>query len=145
MAIQFRGGGLGLNGPANKKITFLRLPLREHKKLRKLNYLLTLWPPPGPGPLPSSYCIIRGVESFTISTINFSIHGSNKRYFLTNYLKSLGLNQAYVLLQLRNSYYIELICSFGSTEIYYSYKKKFIHLFFIWITRMIFDWYWKRL
>ena len=24
---------------------------------------------------------IRGVESFTISTINFNIHGSNKRFF----------------------------------------------------------------
>ena len=26
-------------------------------------------------------CISRGVESFSISTINFSIHGSNKRFF----------------------------------------------------------------
>ena len=33
----------------------------------------------------------QGVESFTISTINFSIHCSNKRFFD----KALGLNQAY--------------------------------------------------
>ena len=55
----------------------------------------------------------RGVDSFTISTINFSIHGS-KKDFSTNYMKALGLNQAYMLLKLRNNYYIVLICSFGS-------------------------------
>ena len=36
---------------------------------------------------------VRRVESFTISTINFGIHGSNQRF--SNYLKALGLNQAY--------------------------------------------------
>ena len=34
--------------------------------------------------------------------------------FLTNYMKALGLNQAYILFKLRNNYYIVLICSFGS-------------------------------
>ena len=34
--------------------------------------------------------------------------------FSTNYMKALGLNQAYMLLKLRNNYYIVLICSFGS-------------------------------
>ena len=48
------------------------------------------------------------VESFTISTINFSIHDSNKRFF-DNYLKALGLNQARMLLKLRNNYYIVFI------------------------------------
>ena len=43
----------------------------------------------------------RGVESFTISTINFCIHGSNKRFF------DEGLNQAYMLLKLRNNYNIK--------------------------------------
>ena len=32
----------------------------------------------------------------------------------TNYKNALGLNQAYMLLKLRNNYYIVLICSFGS-------------------------------
>ena len=58
--------------------------------------------------------IFRGVESFTISTINFSIHGSNKR-FSTNYMKARWLNQAYLyVLKLRDNYYIVLIRSFGS-------------------------------
>ena len=34
--------------------------------------------------------------------------------FPTNYMKALGLNQAYMLLKLRNKYCIVLICSFGS-------------------------------
>ena len=34
--------------------------------------------------------------------------------FLTNYMKAIGLNQAYMLLKLHNNYYIMLICSFGS-------------------------------
>ena len=34
--------------------------------------------------------------------------------FLTNYMKAIGLNQAYMLLKLPNNYYIMLICSFGS-------------------------------
>ena len=56
----------------------------------------------------------RGVESFTISTINFSIHGSNTRFFeFENYKTSLGLNQACMLLKLRNTYYIVVICSIG--------------------------------
>ena len=46
-----------------------------------------------------------------LGTINFSIHGSHKRFF-ENYLKALGLNQEYMLLKLRNSYYIVLICPF---------------------------------
>ena len=33
--------------------------------------------------------------------------------FSTNYMKALGLNQAYMLLRLRN-YYLVLICLFGS-------------------------------
>ena len=55
----------------------------------------------------------RGVESFTISTINLSIHDSNKR-FSTNYMKALGLTQAYMLLKLSKNYYIVFICSLGS-------------------------------
>ena len=44
----------------------------------------------------------------------------------TNYIKAIGLNQAYtMLLKLRNNYNIALICSFGSIPgIYYSYKQK---------------------
>ena len=38
----------------------------------------------------------KGVESFTISTINVM------KYFSTNYMEALGLNQAYMLLKLRN-------------------------------------------
>ena len=53
--------------------------------------------------------IHRGVESFTISTINFRIHGS---YQVTNYMKALGLNKAYTSLKLRKNYYRVLICSF---------------------------------
>ena len=34
--------------------------------------------------------------------------------FSTNYIKALGLNQAYILFKLRNNYCIMLICSFGS-------------------------------
>ena len=34
--------------------------------------------------------------------------------FLTNYMKALGLNQAYMLLKLRNYYNTVLICPFGS-------------------------------
>ena len=34
--------------------------------------------------------------------------------FLTNYMKALGLNQAYMLLKLCNNYYKVLLCSIGS-------------------------------
>ena len=44
-----------------------------------------------------------GVESFTISSINFSIHGSNNRFFDIFYEGS-RLNQAYMVLKLRNNY-----------------------------------------
>ena len=57
---------------------------------------------------------IRGVESFTISTINLSIHGAVIKNFSTNYMKALGLKQAYMFLKLRNNFYIVLICSIGS-------------------------------
>ena len=57
-----------------------------------------------------------------------------KKDFSTNFMKALGLNQAYMLLKLCNNYYIMLICSFGSitgnmfiTDI----NKKSIHFFFI--------------
>ena len=55
--------------------------------------------------------IIRGVESFTIYTISVSMAAIKD--FSTNYMKALGLNQAYMMLELRNNYYIVLICSFG--------------------------------
>ena len=88
--------------------------------------------------------ICTGVESFTISTINFSFHGSNKRFFDTLYE---GLNQAYMLVKLRNTYHIVSICSFGSitgNKYITAISTKFISFFFIWITPMIFDWYWKQ-
>ena len=52
--------------------------------------------------------------------------------FSTNYMNSLGLNQAYVLLKLRNNYHIVLICSFGSItgKILHSYKQK-VYMFFL--------------
>ena len=62
-------------------------------------------------------------------------------------MKALGLNQAYILLKLRNNYYLPLICSFGlitGNILQLCINKKFIRFFFLWITRMIFDWYWKR-
>ena len=59
------------------------------------------------------HLIFRGVESSTISSINFSILGINKR-FPTNYMTALGLNQAYTSLKLRNKYDIVLICSLRS-------------------------------
>ena len=75
-------------------------------------------PPPHHKISISALCMQGGFESFTISTINFSIHGSNQR-LLTNYMRALGLNQVYMLLNLRNNYYKALICSFGSiTNVY---------------------------
>ena len=62
--------------------------------------------------------------------------------FSTNYMKALGLNQAYILLKLRNNYYIVLICSFGSItgNIHITaLDNNFIRFFFICITRMISD------
>ena len=62
--------------------------------------------------------------------------------FSTNYMKALGLNQAYILLKLRNNYYIVLICSFGSItgNIHITaLDNNCIRFFFICITRMIFD------
>ena len=53
----------------------------------------------------------RGIESFTIPTINFSTMAVMTD-FSKNYMKALGLNQAYMLLKLRNNYYTVLICSF---------------------------------
>ena len=70
--------------------------------------------------------LYRGFESISISTINFSIHGSKKRF----YMKALGLNQAYILLKLRKNYSIVLICSFGSTTgNILQLNKKFIPFF----------------
>ena len=34
--------------------------------------------------------------------------------FSINYMKALGLNQAFMLLKLRNDYYVVFKCSFGS-------------------------------
>ena len=66
--------------------------------------------------------------------------------FSTNYMKALGLNQAYMLLKLRNIHYIVLIYSIGSTtgNILQLINKRFLHIFFIWIKWVIFAWYWKR-
>ena len=85
----------------------------------------------------------RGVESFTITTINFSTHGSNKRFFDKLNEGSRAESNRYVL-KLRNNYYIVLIWIDKRKYITSLYYKKFIRFFFIWITRMIFDWYWKR-
>ena len=48
--------------------------------------------------------------------------------FSTNNMKALGLNQSYMLLKLRNNYYIVLICSFGSKNIT-AMNKNFTHFF----------------
>ena len=82
----------------------------------------------------------RGVESSTISSINFSILGSNNR-FSTNYMTALGLNQAYTSLKLCNKYNKVLICSFRSItgNMYITaINKKLIGFFFSSITQMIF-------
>ena len=53
--------------------------------------------------------------------------------FSTNFMKALGLNQAYMVLKLRNNYYIVLMCSFGSIKgIYYSSKQNF-YMFFLYL------------
>ena len=72
---------------------------------------------------------IRGVESSTISTINFSFLAVIKD-FSTNYLTALGLNQAYTSLKLRNKYNKVLICSLrlitGNTYITAIIKSLFV-------------------
>ena len=54
--------------------------------------------------------------------------------FSTNYMKALGLNQAYMLLKLGNNYHIVLTCSFGSItgNTNYSYKQK-VYRFFLYL------------
>ena len=47
--------------------------------------------------------------------LSISISMAVIKDFSTNYMKALGLNQVYMLLNLRNNYYIVLICSIGST------------------------------
>ena len=55
--------------------------------------------------------------------------------FSTNYMKALEMNQANILLKLRNNYYIVLICSYGwKREIYYSYKQK-VYTFFLYLDK----------
>ena len=58
--------------------------------------------------------------------------------FSANYMKALGLNQAYMLLELRNKYYIELIL-INNGKYITAINKKSLKKIFIWITRMIFD------
>ena len=53
-----------------------------------------------------------GDESYTISTINFGIHGSNKK-FLKLYEGSRAKSSIYDV-KLCNNYYKVLICSFRS-------------------------------
>ena len=43
-----------------------------------------------------------------MSTINFSIHGSNKRLF-NKFYEGLGLNQAYLLLKLQVLYSVNML------------------------------------
>ena len=57
----------------------------------------------------------------------------------TNYMKALGLNQAYMLLKLRNNYYIALLSWVDNGKSITEINKNCICFFFIWITRMIFD------
>ena len=61
--------------------------------------------------------LYRGVESFTIYLISISVSVAVIKDCSTSYLKALVLNQAYMLLKLRNNYYIVLICSFGSKTV----------------------------
>ena len=58
----------------------------------------------------------RGIESSTISSINFSILGSNNRFFDKLYDGSWSESSIYIdtSLKLRNKYNIVLICSFRS-------------------------------
>ena len=53
--------------------------------------------------------------------------------FPTIYIKALGLHQAYMLLKLRNNYYIVLICSFVSImgNILQLYQK--VYTFFLYL------------
>ena len=48
--------------------------------------------------------LIQGVESFTIPTINFSIHGSNKRFFDKLYEGSRAKSSIYVVKMLQLLY-----------------------------------------
>ena len=79
----------------------------------------------------SSY--YQGVESFT-DLLSISVYMAVIKDFSTNYIKALGLNQAYMFLKLLNNYYKVLKCSFGFTYsgkyIYYSYKQK-VYTFFL--------------
>ena len=65
--------------------------------------------------------------------------------FSTNYMKPLGLNQAYMytrmFIKLRINYYIVfyMFLWIDNGKYITAINKKFIRFFFIWITQMIFD------
>ena len=69
-------------------------------------------------------------------------------------MKAQGLNQAYMVLEWRNNYHIVLVINeakileprvnmIDNRKYITAITKKF-YVFSYWITRMIFDWYWKR-
>ena len=60
--------------------------------------------------------LMRGVESFTISAIYFSIDCSNKRFFNKLYEGDRAESSIYVV-KITNNYSIVLICSFGSITV----------------------------
>ena len=72
----------------------------------------------------------RGVESFTISNINFSIHGSNKRFFDTFYESSWAessINFGKITKQLL--YSVNMFIWIDNGKYITAINKKFIHFF----------------
>ena len=60
----------------------------------------------------------------------------------TNYMKAQGLNQANMLLKLRNNYYtysVNMFIWIDNGKYITAINKMFMRFFFNWITRMIFD------
>ena len=96
--------------------------------------------------------LYRGVESVTLLSISVSM--AVIKDFSTYYMKAQGLNQAYMVLEWRNNYHIVLVINeskileprvnmIDNRKYITAITKKF-YVFSYWITRMIFDWYWKR-
>ena len=80
----------------------------------------------------------RGVESFTISTINFSIHNSNKIFFNILYEDSRAESSIYVFkIILQRLFSVNMFIWIDNGEYVTTINKKFIRFFFSRITRMI--------
>ena len=81
------------------------------------------------------YTICRGLNHLPYLSISVSIIVIKD--FLTNYMKALGLNHAYMLLKLL--YSVNMFNWIDNGKYITAINKKFIRFFFfIWIPRMIF-------